>query len=404
MQLPRYKRNAVSILSQRMAEKRRFIQVLTGPRQVGKTTAVQQFLADWQGTFHYASADLTAPPHGDWILQQWQQARFKLSQSPSVVLVLDEVQKVARWSEYVKALWDEDALASRDIRVILLGSSSLLMQKGLTESLAGRFEQIYMSHWLYPECREAFGWDLDTYIYFGGYPGAAQLIDDENRFAQYVRDALIETTLSKDVFLMNRIGKPALLRQLFHLAVEYSGQIISYQKLLGQLHDAGNTTTLAHYQRILESAFLIKGLQKWHKTPLRKRASSPKWLVLNTALMTALLAEGFDAWKSTPSRWGRLVETAVGAHIINSSLGENIETFYWRDQNYEVDFVLKKGERLLAIEVKSGALTREYPGLTLFLRKFPGAKTLVVGGDGIPLLDFFAVPANYWFQQFHLVA
>ncbi|WP_456370564.1 ATP-binding protein [Thermodesulfatator atlanticus] len=382
-----------------MSEPRRFIQVVVGPRQVGKTTAVQQFLEKWHGQAHYASADLTAPPQQDWIAMQWQRARMLANRNKPVVLVLDEIQKVARWSDAIKAFWEEDTRNQLDFRVILLGSSALLMHAGLTESLAGRFEQIIMSHWLFAECRQAFGWDLETYIYFGGYPGAAPFIKDEDRFSQYVRDALIETTLSKDVFLMHRIEKPALLRQLFQLAVEYSGQILSYQKMLGQLHDAGNTTTLAHYQHLLESAFLLRGLPKWHKLLIRKRASSPKWLILNTAIVSSLWGEAYQTLRNDFSRWGRLVETAVGAHLINSTLGSPIQVFYWRDRQFEVDFVLQKGERLIPIEVKSGARLRKYAGIQAFKRQFPGSKSLVVGVDGVPLEEFFMMPAGQWFSQ-----
>jgi len=257
-----YQRSIVGTLLERLHEPRRFIQVITGPRQVGKTTGAQQVLQSWRGASHYATADLTAPPEPLWIEQQWQLARLQAQTAHPVLLVLDEAQKITRWSEIVKRCWDEDTRAGRDIRVVILGSTALLMQAGLTESVAGRFELLHATHWSWPECQAAFGWNLVQYLYFGGYAGAAALIGDEQRWAQYVRESLIETTLSKDILLLSRIAKPALLRQLFVMAAEYSGQIVSYQKLLGQLLDAGNTTTLAHYQLLLEGAGLIKGLQK----------------------------------------------------------------------------------------------------------------------------------------------
>jgi predicted AAA+ superfamily ATPase len=393
-----FKRDIVQLLTARVAEPRRFIQVVVGPRQVGKTTAVHQVMAEWRGAHHYTTADLPAPPQLAWIEEQWQIARYRSQSQQPVLLVLDEVQKVQRWSELVKRFWDEDTLQGRDIRVIILGSSSLLVQAGLTESLAGRFELLHATHWSFKECQRCFGWDLPQYLYFGGYPGAATLIDDENRWAQYVRDSLIETTISKDILLLQRVEKPALLRQLFMLAADYSGQIVSYQKMMGQLQDAGNTTTLAHYKDLLEGAMLISGLQKWNGKTLRRRASTPKWLVLNTALMTAASGLGFSEWQSDPKNWGRLTEVAVGAHLFNSALGSGIEIFYWRDHANEVDFVLKHGDKLLAIEVKSGITKGSLPGLAIFKNKFPQAKSLLVGVEGIPVEEFLSYPASHWMK------
>jgi len=399
MQHAVFKREIVSQLRQRIHEPRRFIQVVTGPRQVGKTTAVHQVLEDWVGLSHYATADLPAPPQPDWIGQQWEMARLYAKDGKPVVLVLDEVQKVSRWSEIVKRYWDEDSRYGTDIRVIILGSSALLVQAGLTESLAGRFELIHATHWTFNECEACFGWDIDKYIFFGGYPSAAPLIADEHRWAQYIRDSLIETTLSKDILLLNRVEKPALLRQLFMLTSENSGQIISYQKLMGQLFDAGNTTTLAHYQHLLEGARLTWGLPKWHGQAIRRRASTPKWIVLNIALMTAIGGISFFDWRKDTTRWGRLVKVAVGAHLINTSLGTGIEVFYWRDHNKEVDFVLRQADKLLAIEVKSGLFKGKHPGLSAFIEKFPKAQPLMVGQEGVPAREFLSHPALYWLKR-----
>jgi hypothetical protein len=382
-----------------MAEPRRFIQVVTGPRQVGKTTAVHQLLEECGVPFHYGSADQPAPPQPAWIEQMWETARLRSQEQPLVILVLDEVQKVSRWSEIVKRLWDEDTRHKKDIRVILLGSSALLVQAGLTESLGGRFELLHATHWTLAECQACFGWDLGHYIYFGGYPGAAPLIATEERWAQYIRDSLIETTLSKDILLLNRVEKPALLRQLFILAAENAGQIVSYQKFVGQLMDAGNTTTLAHYQRLLEGARLIAGLPKWHGQALRRRASVPKWIVLNTALMTAIAGSSFSAWRNDATRWGRLTEAAVGAHLINSALGTGIEVYYWRERDREVDFVLHQANKLLAIEVKSGLFKGKHSGLAAFVQQFPKARILLVGKEGIPLEEFLSQPAAFWLKK-----
>jgi len=398
MQLPIYKRDITNNIVKRLQEERHFIQVITGPRQVGKTTAIQQALNEISIAYHYASADLPAPPLSEWIAQQWDIARRKVNSNIPVILVLDEIQKISNWSSEVKRLWDEDARQGKNLKVVLLGSSALLIQKGLNESLAGRFEIIRFSHWSWEECRDCFNWSLDTYIFFGGYPGAAVLIDDEKRWAQYIRDSLIETAISKDILLLNRIEKPALLRQLFVLACEYGGQILSYQKLLGQLVDAGNTTTLAHYQRLLESAYLISGLPKWSGKVLRRRNSSPKWLPLNTALMTSLSNKGFHEWRDEPNIWGRLVEVAIGAHLVNEGTQHGIEVYYWRKGHYEVDFVIRKADILIAIEVKSSKKHIAMQGLELFSKEYKAKKAIVVGGQGIELGQFLQTPIQHWFD------
>lgn len=396
----KFQRDFVTTLKNRLSAERKFIQVITGPRQVGKTVAVHQVIDQWDKPIVYATADLPAPPQPRWIEEQWDLARLRLKEKDHVLLVLDEIQKVSGWSEIVKRLWEEDTRLNQDIRVVLLGSSALLIQSGLTESLAGRFELIHATHWTYDECKTCFNWDFDNYIYFGGYPGAAVLINDQTRWANYIRDSLIETTLNKDILLLNRVEKPALIRQLYMLACEYAGQIVSYHKMMGQLHDAGNTTTLAHYQRLLESAQILRGLPKWSGGAIRRRASSPKWIVLNNALITAVSGLDFTAWREDPSRWGRLTEVAVGAHLINTAFGTGIDVYYWRDHNREVDFILKQGDKLLAIEVKTGILGRKHSGLAAFKKKYPYAKSLLVGPEGIPVIEFISQPANIWMERF----
>ncbi len=387
-----YQRSMTQVIRKRLSEKRRFIQVILGPRQVGKTTAIQQVLEAIGVPSQYAAADLPAPPDTGWIARQWDIARMKASEGKTAVLVLDEIQKVSHWSSEVKRLWDEDSQARRSIQVVLLGSSSLLIQKGLSESLAGRFELIRFPHWSWIEMKECFSLSLEQYIYFGGYPASASLMQDESRWGLYLRDSLIETALSKDILLLNRVEKPILLRQLFVLACEYSGQILSYQKILGQLQDVGNTVTVAHYQRLLEAAFLIKGLQKWSGQTIRSRSSSPKWLALNSGLVSALSNRTFDEWRQDPAQWGRLVETSVGAHLANQGVIEGIEVYYCREGNHEVDFVLRKGSTLTAIEVKSGQKRIESKGLSKFKEHYPRAKTLVVGTGGMTTKDFFEHP------------
>ncbi|MGD1047202.1 MAG: ATP-binding protein [Candidatus Krumholzibacteriaceae bacterium] len=389
-----YVRPQAKLLEERLAEPRRLIQVVEGPRQVGKTTLVRQVLEGTRSPSRFASADEPELRGRDWIVEQWTIARLDAGSAgrSGAILALDEIQKIPGWSETVKRLWDEDTAGKTPLRVVILGSAPLLLQRGLGESLTGRFEVLYMPHWSFGEMREAFGWDLDRYIFFGGYPGAAPLVNDHARWTRYIRDSLIETTLSRDVLLLTRVDKPALLRRLFDLACRYSGQVLSYQKMLGQLQDAGNTTTLAHYLDLLAAAGMITGLQKFAGDVARRRGSSPKFQVLNTALLTASSGLTMKAARNDPEFWGRLVESAVGAHLANGAAADGYELFYWRDRNREVDFVIKAGRRLTAIEVKSGMRREALPGMEAFAAAFKPHRQLLVGGDGIPVEEFLLKP------------
>ncbi len=294
----------------------------------------------------------------------------------------------------MKRLWDEDSAEGARLRVVILGSSPLLVQRGLGESLAGRFELIRVPHWTYSEMREAFDWDLDRYLFFGGYPGAASLVGDLARWARYVQDSLVETTLSRDILLLTRIDKPALLRQLFRLACDYSGQIVSYQRMLGQLQDAGNTTTLAHYLELLGGAGLVTGLQKYSGSRVRLRGSSPKLIALNDALVSSQLGVTFrEARRDTPS-CGAVWSSRRSVRTCSPIL--DLEVTYWRDRNREVDFVVRTGRSLTAIEVTSGRRKDALPGLRAFLGAYPKARTLLVGGQGLPLEEFLGRPAAHW--------
>jgi uncharacterized protein len=389
-----FTRYAYKKIFSRLTEPRRFIQVLSGPRQVGKTTLIQQVLKGIRTPSHYVSADEVAAAPAVWLQQQWETARIKYRSGPhrkAFILVIDEIQKIYGWSDAVKLLWDQDTLNRLNIKVVLLGSSPLLIQKGLTESLAGRFELLRIPHWSYAETREAFGFSPEQYIYFGGYPGAAGLISDENRWKHYIRDSLIETTISKDIFMMARVDKPALLRNLFEIGCSYSGQIVSLNKMLGQLHDAGNVTTLSHYLDLLAGAGMITGLQKYSPKKIKEKASSPKLQVLNTALLTVQLDTGLEKTRLDHEQWGRLTESAIGAHLINSTQGTTIAVLYWRDRNREVDFVLKKGKELIAVEVKSGRAKTSLPGMDAFLKTYRPKKLLLVGRDGIEIEEFLSM-------------
>ena len=394
-----YHRPMYHTLLKRLREPRRFIQVLAGPRQTGKTTIVRQITDDNQLPIHYASADEPMLQSRAWIEQQWETGRFLAAETVGkggALLVLDEIQKVSGWSEVVKRLWDSDTHNRISLKVVLLGSAPFLIQRGLTESLAGRFEIIPVIHWSYAEMREAFGWGLDRFIYFGGYPGAADLIDDRQSWSRYIIDSLIETTLSRDILLLTRVDKPALLRRLFQLGCSFSGQILSYQKMIGQLQDAGNTTTLAHYLELLTSAGMLTGLQKFATHQVRERASSPKLQVMNTALVSAQSRLTFDEVRKDREFWGRMVESAVGAHLLNSAAGTGVELFYWRERGREVDFILRSGKTVVAIEIKSGSRKEGLPGMDAFDKAFQPQRKLLAGGDGIPLEKFMLTPAPDW--------
>lgn len=383
----------VKVLKNRMP----VFQALTGPRQVGKTTIADQVMKKLPFPSVYATADSPLPPGPEWIETNWRLAQVECDRyRKPVILVLDEIQKVRGWSETLKYYWDQGRRSNYDIRLLVLGSSALLLQEGLTESLSGRFLLHRCMHWSFKECADAFGWNLRQWLYFGGYPGAAAFVKDEQQWKRYVSDSLIETVLARDVFQMSRIAKPALMRHLFALSATFPSQIFSYNKMLGQLQDAGNTTTLAHYLKLLESAFLVSGIEAYSKGQVRKRGSSPKLILWNNALINALSTKRFRDAVGDSAWWGRLVENAVGAHLCNSLSGVEYTITYWRKGDREVDFVVTRGSKSWAIEVKGGR-TGKLSGLEHFRRIYPDANALLVGEGGIPLEKFFKSDAGVWF-------
>jgi len=394
----RYQRPHAATLAKRLREPRRFIQAVAGPRQAGKTTAVQQVIEAIGVRARFASADEPTLRGADWIEVQWEAARLEAAKAgrKGAVLVLDEIQKVAGWSETVKRLWDEDSRAKRPLKVVVLGSAPLLISRGLTESLAGRFELLHFPHWSFREMRQAFGWSLAQYVFYGGYPGAAPLIEDPKRWARYIADSLIETSVSRDVLLMTRVDKPALLRRLLDLACRYSGQVLSYTKMLGRLQDAGNTTTLAHYLDLLSGAGMVCGLHKYAGDAARQRGSSPKLQVYNTALVTATSGLTLEEARADREFWGRLVESAVGAHLANAAAAGDIRLFYWREGSQEVDFIVQQGRRVVAIEVKSGRAPQAHAGTAAFREAFKTHRALLVGGDGAAVEEFLDQPVSHW--------
>ena len=404
-----FQRAQVAALTERLREPPEWIIALFGPRQTGKSTIARAVL---RPTDHYLAVDepdptglgfstsnedsvpVGAQPGRDtrWLVRNWERARLDAERLPrGCTLVIDEIQKIPQWSEAAKGLWDADRARGCPLHVVILGSAPLLMQSGLSESLTGRFEPIRVSHWSFAEMATAFGFDLPTYLYFGGYPGAAILARDEERWRNYVLGGIIEPTVERDLLALTRVDKPVLLKRLVELATAHSGQVLSYTKMLGQLWDAGNTTTLARYLDLLGSAGLVAGLQKYTGSAVTRRASSPKLNVLNTALMTADSGYSFAEAQADRTFWGRVVESAVGAHLHNTATSD-IRVRYWRDGPREVDFVLQRGPKLVAIEVKSGPPRRaDSRTLEAFAARFRGSTTLLVGENGIPLNEFLTV-------------
>lgn len=388
-------RSQLPLLIQRLTDPRRHLVVLAGPRQVGKTTLVRQALAELPPPHRYVSADDALPPDVAWLRQQWQLAR-----SDANVLVIDEVQRVPGWSDAVKALWDEDTRTDRSLRVVLLGSAPLLLGRGLGDGLAGRYEVLRLPHWSFSEMREAFGVSVDEYVCYGGYPGAAHLIEDPLRWSDYVRDALIEATVSRDVLQLERVERPALLRRLFDLGCAYAGQERSLTKILGQLQDSGNTATPAWYLELLGAAGLLTGLQKFAGQTVRMRAASPKLMVCNTALRSAVLRQRLPDLRQDPEAWGRQVEVAVGAHLLNTAPAAGAEVSWWRERNAEVDFVVTCGQQVLGIEVKSGRRRANPSGLRAFQAACPRARGMVVGQGGVEIEEFLERPTAAWLGVF----
>lgn len=381
-----FTRSLVSQLAGRLREPRRFIQIIVGPRQTGKTTAVVQALEQLSAPKHFISADDPHLVSAEWLRNEWQQARL-LAKGGEAILVVDEVQKVTDWSAVVKLLWDEDSRLQVMLKVVLTGSSPLLLQKGLAESLMGRFEILYSPHWNYSECKEAFGYSLDDFLFFGGYPGAAALIKDEERWVRYIGMSIVEPTISQDILMMEEVRKPALLRSLFMLGSGYSAQELSFTKMLGQLQDAGNSVTLAHYLELLGKANVLTGLQCYAGNQVRIRKSSPRLMVYDSSLMTYADGSNRRRLLENPADRGRLVESAVGAYLLARGKEEGFELYWWRERGNEVDFVLKKGSLLTAIEVKSGRV-KNTGGSLVFKNKYPEALGLTVGSPNLGLEDF----------------
>lgn len=394
-----YKRRQFNELKSRIEEARNKIQVISGPRQVGKSTLVKQVLKEMSIDFTFISADNVEKDNLYWINEVWETARqrMKLKKEREYLLVIDEVHKVNNWSEAVKKEWDDDTFNDVNIKVILLGSSRLLIKDGLTESLAGRYELIHMSHWSFKEMKEAFGMELEHYIFFGGYPGGVGFINNEVRWRKYIKDSIVAPAIAHDILMTKTIYKPELMKQLFELGCTYSGEEIALTKLLGQLQDAGNITTLANYLSTLNESHLLCGLQKYANDNARKYNSVPKMMVYNTALLSSLYGLNYSQVFTNPKMWGRWVESAVGTHLLNMANELDYRIYYWRERNDEVDFILEYNRQCIAIEVKSGRRTTN-AGISVFKEKFRPLHTFIVGNGGIPLEEFLSSDLKYLFE------
>ena len=415
-----FQRSHVATLVSRLAEPPNRIVAVFGPRHTGKTTIVCQALQQIEQDSLYLSGNelkqtgLLSPSEPEpaetaplspqvrdveWLVRNWEEARRRADQpGQGFVLVLDEIQNIRGWSSAVKGLWDADRARGHPLHVVILGSAPLFSQSGLNESLAGRFETVRVTHWSFSEMSSAFGLTLPEYLYFGGYPGAAEHIRDPDRWREYVLHALIEPNIERDIFEMTRVDKPALLKRLFELGAAYSGQILSYNKMIEHLQDAGNTTTLARYLKLLSDVGLLTGLPKHDGQPIQRKESSPKLIVLNTALMTAGSGYSFGQAQADRTFWGWLVESSVGAHLFNSATSD-IKLRYWQEKSREVDFMLQRGPTLMAAEVKSRPRRSGVSGLAEFAKRFGTARTLLVGEGGVPLNEFLSQPASYWLKE-----
>lgn len=397
-----YQRRHLNILTSRMAEPRRRMQIVMGPRQVGKSTLVGQFTEGVSVPFDFFAADGVNRFDSSWIPNKWQQVRMRMDihSEQEHILIIDEVQKIRGWSEQVKKEWDEDSRSHRNLKVILLGSSRLLLQKGLEESLEGRFETIKMGYWDWQEMHEAFGFSMDEYVYFGGFPGLAPDIQDEDRWRNLMEDSIISPILTRDILEIEEIRNPALLRQVFELACIESAKELSLTKMQGTMN-SGTVPTIKNYLDILNKSMIVQPLQNYSPSRVKEKQSVPKMQVFNNAFRNRFGTFSFDEARVDPAEWGRLVESAVGAHLANRAMTDDYELFYWRNERrQECDYVLRKGQALVAIEVKSGSVDKTV-GFEKFKEQFADKVTaaFIVGPHALPLDDFFIMDLKSLFKK-----
>lgn len=396
-----FERKHLGILKSRMDEPRRRIQIVLGPRQVGKSTMVRQFSNHTNVPYDYFAADGVSRFDNSWIANRWQESRLKmdLHSEKERILIVDEIQKIGNWSEQVKKEWDEDTLSGRNLKVILLGSSRVLLQKGLEESLHGRFETLKMGYWDWLEMKDAFGFSIDQFIYFGGFPGLASDIKDEDRWRGLMEDSIISPILARDILEIDEIRNPALLRQVFETACIESSRELSMTKMQGTMN-SGTVPTIKTYLDILNKTMTVCPMQKYSPSEIKEKQSVPKMQVYNSGFRNRYGLFTFKEARSNPMEWGRQVESAVGAHLANRSVLDNFELLYWRNEKkQECDYVLKKGQALVAIEVKSSRADN-ISGFEKFKELYSDriSSSLIVGQEGLPLEDFFSLDLNALFK------
>jgi predicted AAA+ superfamily ATPase len=370
-------RNFVELLKKRFSEKLPLIQIVMGPRQVGKTTGVMQFQEQTNINCHYISADSMPLSNANWILEQWQTA---LTKGDNPLLIIDEIQKADNWSEVIKNLWDKQLKTGKRVNVLLLGSSSLSLKKGVSESLAGRYELIPVVHWDFIESKKLREMELETYLNFGGYPKSYDYLDDYDRWFSYVKSSIIDNVIDKDILNFALIKNPSLFKQAFEVLSCYPAQEISYRKLLGQLQDRGNTELIKYYIKLFEGAYLIKAIQKYGTQDFKIKSSSPKIIPLAPCFYTLYAA--------TKGKEGFVFEATVGAKLLEVSH----DLYYWRQGNSEVDYILSWKKKLFAIEVKSGR-KRSRNGLNIFLKLYPNALPIIISKDNYE--NFISDPKSF---------
>ena len=392
-------RGCRTLLRQRIAEKAPGrIQLLTGPRQVGKTTLLLQLAGSLKGRAIYATADgPEASLPGFWE-RIWSSAEEIAHRRGDAVVLLDEVQHLPDWSRRLKGEWDRIHRLKTPLHVIVTGSSALRLGSASRESLAGRFERVTLSHWPAAALRDILhvkaGAAAETQVLTGSYPGAHALRGDSARFRAYVRDAIVEPAIGRDVLALEPVRRPALLRQIFGFCASMPAQIVSLQKLQGRLTDPGALDTIAHYLHLLEDAYLIAPLEKFSVRPLRRRSAPPKIIVLSNALLAGMDPLGPPDRSKDPGRFGAWVENACLAHAWNS--GQRVT--YWREEPIEVDGVIEGTWGAWAVEVKTGSFeTHDLKGVLEFCRRNPRFRPLVLHGpEGVAAARRAQVASMPW--------
>lgn len=354
------------------------IQLLAGPRQVGKTTLLMELRERLGQAALYAAADgPEAALPGFWE-RLWAEAA-RVSRAGRAVLLLDEIQHLPDWASRLKGEWDRVRRQGLPVHVIATGSSALHLGRGSRESLAGRFERLTLSHWSARALAETFHIPLEeatqAVVATGSYPGTFRLRNDSPRWTAYLRDAIVEPAIGRDILALALVRKPALLRQVFAFCASSPAEIVSLQKIQGQLQDAGALETVAHYLHLLKEAFLVAPLEKHTTRPGRRRAAPPKLVTLNNALLAAADLRGVPDPSTEPARFGAWVENACLAFAWNR--GQRVT--YWREEPLEVDAVLEGSWGRWAIEITTGAVSLgELRGLAEFTRRHPRYRPLLL--------------------------